>query len=154
MSGNLRSLLFFLLLGAAIVLGENAANESPPIAEEAPVKKEEVKPQEPSFNAQDHTDWGTYHDTQNIFCGKFDCYRILGFDYESFGKDIPDTKVITKRYRSLSREWHPDKSKHKDAKERFVVSSNDSGRETTLGAVISHPPISRPFFVLYNRLSH
>jgi DnaJ family protein C protein 25 len=123
MSRNLRSLVFFLLLGAAMVLGEDAANEAPPVAEETPVKKEEVvKPQEPAFNVEDHTDWGTYHDTQNIFCGKFDCYRILGFDYESFGKDIPDTKVITKRYRSLSREWHPDKSKHKDAKERFVVS--------------------------------
>jgi hypothetical protein len=68
-------------------------------------------------------DWGTYYDPQNIFCGDFDCYKILGFDYESFGKKIPDTKVITKRYRALSREWHPDKSKHKHAKERFVVST-------------------------------
>ena len=93
-----------------MVLGDDAANESspPPVAEQEPVK-EQVKAKEPdAFNVQDHTDWGTYHDTQNIFCGKFDCYRILGFDYEEFGKDIPDTKVITKRYRSLSREWHPD----------------------------------------------
>ena len=140
MSRNLRSLVFSLLLGAAMVMGEDAAKESspPPVADQEPVKKEQVKPKEPdAFNVQDHTDWGTYHDTQNIFCGKFDCYRILGFDYEEFGKDIPDTKVITKRYRSLSREWHPDKSKHKDAKERFVVSLKIiyNRQEKTLGHV-------------------
>ena len=74
------------------------------------------------FDAKTHTDWGSYYDPQNVFCGKFDCYRILGFDYEQYdGKNLPDTKLITKRYRSLSREWHPDKSKHKNAKERFVV---------------------------------
>ena len=84
------------------------------------VQKEEVKPQN-TFNAEDHTDWGGYYDPQNVFCGKYDCYKILGFDFEDFGTAKPDTKVITKRYRSLSRVWHPDKSKHKDAKERFVV---------------------------------
>eukprot|EP00527_Entomoneis_sp_CCMP2396_P004548 CAMPEP_0198149196 /NCGR_PEP_ID=MMETSP1443-20131203/45348_1 /TAXON_ID=186043 /ORGANISM="Entomoneis sp., Strain CCMP2396" /LENGTH=442 /DNA_ID=CAMNT_0043814149 /DNA_START=115 /DNA_END=1439 /DNA_ORIENTATION=+ len=66
------------------------------------------------------TNWGSYYDPQNIFCGKYDCYKILGFDYDLFGKSPPDTKIITKRYRKLGREWHPDKSKHKDAKERFV----------------------------------
>lgn len=75
-----------------------------------------------TFNPQEHTNWGTYHDPKNIFCGQYDCYRILGFDYESFGKIKPSTKEITKRYRALGREWHPDKSKHKHAKERFVVS--------------------------------
>ncbi len=65
-------------------------------------------------------DWGTYYDPKAIFCGDFDCYKILGFDYESFGKVKPTTKEITKRYRRLSRVWHPDKSKHKDAKNRFV----------------------------------
>jgi DnaJ domain len=74
-----------------------------------------------SFNVKEHFDWGSYYDPQNIFCGKYDCYRILGFDYESFGTQKPDTKIITKRYRALSREWHPDKSKQKNAKERFVV---------------------------------
>lgn len=74
-----------------------------------------------TFNAKDHTDWGSYYDPKNIFCGKYDCYQILGFDYENYGKEKPSTKTITKRYRALSREWHPDKSKHKDAKERFVV---------------------------------
>jgi curved DNA-binding protein CbpA len=67
-----------------------------------------------------NTDWGSYYDPQNVFCGKFDCYKILGFDYESFGRSPPDTKTITKRYRSLSREWHPDKNKRRDAKARFV----------------------------------
>lgn len=65
-------------------------------------------------------DWGTYYDPKGIFCGDFDCYKILGFDYESFGTVKPTTKEITKRYRRLSRFWHPDKSKHKDAKNRFV----------------------------------
>ena len=65
-------------------------------------------------------EWGTYYDPKGIFCGNFDCYKILGFDYESFGTVKPTTKEITKRYRRLSRFWHPDKSKHKDAKNRFV----------------------------------
>ena len=73
----------------------------------------------PAFDASNE-DWGSYYDPQNVFCGKFDCYKILGFDYESFGKEHPTTREITKRYRALSREWHPDKSKHKDAKTRFV----------------------------------
>jgi hypothetical protein len=75
-----------------------------------------------SFNVKDHMDWGSYYDPKNIFCGQYDCYRILGFDYESYGTQKPDAKIITKRYRALSREWHPDKSKHRNAKERFVVS--------------------------------
>lgn len=74
----------------------------------------------PIFNAKEHTDWGTYYDPKSIFCGNFDCYKILGFDFEDYGS--PDSKEITKRYRALGREWHPDKSKHKEAKERFVVS--------------------------------
>ena len=67
-------------------------------------------------------DWGSYYDPQNIFCGNFDCYKILGFDYETYSYEgkVPDRKLITKRYRQLSREWHPDKSKHKHAKQRFV----------------------------------
>jgi len=72
------------------------------------------------FDVKSHFEWGTYYDPKNIFCGKYDCYGILGFDYESFEKEKPDKKIITKRYRSLSRHWHPDKSKHPEAKERFV----------------------------------
>merc|ERR1719464_1384858 len=72
------------------------------------------------FDVKSHFEWGTYYDPKNIFCGKYDCYGILGFDYESFEKEKPTKKLITKRYRALSRYWHPDKSKHKEAKERFV----------------------------------
>lgn len=73
------------------------------------------------FNAKDHMDWGTYYDPQNVFCGQYDCYAILGFDYENFGQ--PPLKEITQRYRALSRTWHPDKykgSNKKEAKDRFV----------------------------------
>ena len=84
---------------------------------ELPRRPKEVL--EDNFDASSR-DWGSYYDPKNIFCGKYDCYKILGFDYDAFGKNPPDTKIITKRYRKLSREWHPDKSKHRDAKERFV----------------------------------
>lgn len=73
-----------------------------------------------NFDVKSHFEWGTYYDPKSIFCGKYDCYGILGFDYESFDKIKPDKKIITKRYRALSRYWHPDKSKHPEAKERFV----------------------------------
>jgi len=72
------------------------------------------------FDVKSHFDWGTYYDPKGIFCGEYDCYGILGFDYEKFNNEKPTQKIITKRYRALSRHWHPDKSKHKDAKERFV----------------------------------
>lgn len=65
-----------------------------------------------------NSDWGSYYDPKNIFCGPYDCYQILGFDYETFGQ--PAKKQITQRYRKLSRAWHPDKSKFPNAKERFV----------------------------------
>lgn len=94
------------------------AEESKPVAKETAAKEEEEE--EPAFLAAEPDTWGTYYDPQQEFCGKYDCYRILGFDYENFGS--PDVKEITKRYRKLSRRWHPDKSKHPKAKERFVVS--------------------------------
>eukprot|EP00529_Nitzschia_sp_RCC80_P022466 CAMPEP_0113485968 /NCGR_PEP_ID=MMETSP0014_2-20120614/24754_1 /TAXON_ID=2857 /ORGANISM="Nitzschia sp." /LENGTH=484 /DNA_ID=CAMNT_0000379625 /DNA_START=72 /DNA_END=1526 /DNA_ORIENTATION=+ /assembly_acc=CAM_ASM_000159 len=90
-------------------------------AEDDTASKKSPKAEEKdTFNAKEHMDWGTYYDPKNIFCGQYDCYQILGFDYENYGKEKPSTKVITKRYRALSREWHPDKSKHKDAKDRFT----------------------------------
>jgi DnaJ homolog subfamily C member 25 len=79
---------------------------------ESPTVKDE-------FDASNE-DWGSYYDPKSIFCGKYDCYKVLGFEYESFGKVKPSTKEITQRFRKLSRVWHPDKSKHKEAKERFV----------------------------------
>lgn len=67
-------------------------------------------------------DWGNFYDPNNVFCGKFDCYKILGFDYETWGSSPPSLKDITKSYRGLSRKWHPDKNKAKGAREKFVVS--------------------------------
>jgi DnaJ family protein C protein 25 len=128
------ALLLVLALGSSpcgsgirMVLAQDAGNSAggdssaPPVAT-SEQQQRQANPTEDTFNVQQHMDWGSYYDPKNIFCGKYDCYRILGFDYESYGKEKPDTKLITKRYRALSREWHPDKSKHKDAKERFVVS--------------------------------
>jgi hypothetical protein len=66
----------------------------------------------------DKVDWGTFYDPQSIFCGQFDCYKILALNYEN----DPTTKDITRNYRALGRHWHPDKNKEKGAKERFVVS--------------------------------
>lgn len=96
------------------------------VSEPGEKSDDDNKTEEPSqgstFNAEDHKDWGSYYDPKNEFCGKYDCYKILGFDYESFGKEHPSKKEITQRYRTLSRLWHPDKNKKRaDAKERFVV---------------------------------
>lgn len=101
----------------------NSNDDSSPSPTKTATSNTEKKDKADAFNVKDHLDWGTYYDPKNIFCGKFDCYRILGLDYEeySYGNLPIDTKLITKRYRALSREWHPDKSKHRDAKERFVV---------------------------------
>lgn len=132
----LLSLFLALILDCAIVGGTDQAHDRENTAqtsEEATAPTTETtaaqddqkaeaisdKKKKDTFNAANE-DWGTYYDPQKIFCGKYDCYKILGFDYESFGAQKPDTKTITKRYRALSREWHPDKSKHKNAKERFV----------------------------------
>lgn len=105
----------------SVVKAEESAAPNPNASEN---ETEEVKtppPPKDTFNAKEHTDWGSYYDPQKIFCGSSDCYKILGFDYENFGKTPPDSKVITKRYRSLSRHWHPDKNKNKGAKDKFVV---------------------------------
>lgn len=110
-SSKLTLLFLLATIFAIVVCGEETSSSS---------NKNEEEPVD-SFNAKDHTDWGTYYDPKNIFCGKYDCYRILGFDYENYGTEKPTTRTITKRYRALSRAWHPDKSTHKDAKERFVV---------------------------------
>ena len=66
---------------------------------------------------------GYFYDPMNEFCVEYDCYKILGYDYETFGRSPPDTKMITKSFRLLSRKWHPDKNKSDPkAEERFVVS--------------------------------
>eukprot|EP00536_Pseudo-nitzschia_multiseries_P015332 jgi/Psemu1/262847/estExt_Genewise1Plus.C_8590007 len=126
---SLKALLVWCLVATtAVVFADDDA--SPPPKEDAKEKTEtkvdnraarplaKEVPQD-TFDVKSHFDWGTYYDPKNIFCGKFDCYGILGFDYESFASEKPTQKMITKRYRALSRHWHPDKSKHPEAKERF-----------------------------------
>ncbi|GAX27701.1 hypothetical protein FisN_13Hh203 [Fistulifera solaris] len=122
-SRSLLCVLFALLLSATPSVASNEHNtegESATASSSEDDRRPTSKTSAESDFDPSNEDWGSYYDPQNIFCGKFDCYKILGFDYESFGKVKPDTKEITKRYRQLSREWHPDKSKHKNAKERFV----------------------------------
>mmetsp|Transcript_4292 Transcript_4292/g.6544 ORF Transcript_4292/g.6544 Transcript_4292/m.6544 type:complete len:391 (+) Transcript_4292:177-1349(+) len=64
--------------------------------------------------------WGSYYDPQNIFCGQYDCYKILGFDHEAWGKSPPSKKELTQSYRTLSKRWHPDKNRDKGADDRFM----------------------------------
>lgn len=121
-------IILSLLAAAATAEGGDAAAASSSMADTTTPKDETAPPEEVApvvekvkdgFDVENEN-WGSYYDPQGVFCGKYDCYKILGFDYESFGKVKPSTREITKRYRQLSREWHPDKSKHKNAKDRFV----------------------------------
>lgn len=93
---------------------------------EVPKKEEsqsppKVKQNNASSSSSSSDDWGSFYDPNNIFCGKYDCYKILGFDYETWGSAPPTLKEITKSYRGLSRQWHPDKNKAKGAREKFVA---------------------------------
>jgi len=114
----LMALGLFLVLSVTAQVGETATSDAAANQSESSPAEPTVPEDEPEFLKAEPEQWGTYYDPQQEFCGKFDCYRILGFDFESFGS--PDQKVITKRYRRISRKWHPDKSKHPKAKERFV----------------------------------
>jgi len=84
----------------------------------APPKKKTAK--QDGFDPDPEKTWGTFYDPQSVFCGDYDCYKILGFDHETWGDSPPDSKLITRSYRSLSRRWHPDKNRGKQAKDRFV----------------------------------
>jgi len=64
--------------------------------------------------------WGTYYDPKEVFCGDYDCYKILGFCYEDWGRSPPTTREITQSYRKIGRVWHPDKNKMAGAEERFA----------------------------------
>jgi DnaJ family protein C protein 25 len=64
--------------------------------------------------------WGSYYDPSNVFCGKYDCYKILGFDHEQWGRSPPDKNDLTQSYRMLSKRWHPDKNKDRNANDRFM----------------------------------
>jgi hypothetical protein len=75
-------------------------NAEPEGASKPEEKKEPVEEEaEPEYLKGDPGTWGSYYDPQQEFCGKYDCYRIFGYDYESFGREHPSTKEITKRYR-------------------------------------------------------
>jgi len=79
-------------------------------------EQEKRKPETEESENDEELDWGTFYDPKDVFCSEYDCYKILGLDYAA----KPSTKEITKNFRSLSRRWHPDKNKKKNAKERFV----------------------------------
>ena len=79
--------------------------------------KEENNTMNENVGDAQEEDWGSFYDPKGVFCGEFDCYKILGLDHY----DKPTTKDITKNFRSLSRVWHPDKNRQKGAKDRFVV---------------------------------
>jgi len=102
-------LLSTLLLGSMAVVksSDSGSADSNDTAKEEPTE----------FPEQN---WGQYYDPSNIFCGKYDCYKILSFDYQTWGRTPPTKKQLTQSYRSLSRTWHPDKNSDKGAKERFV----------------------------------
>jgi DnaJ domain len=114
-----RSFALLLLLLATEMTESAEQSTEGKIENQTEKTSAESLPEKDQFDAKNE-DWGSYYDPKNIFCGKYDCYKILGFEYESFGKVKPSTKEITQRFRKLSRVWHPDKSKHKEAKDRFV----------------------------------
>jgi len=98
-------------------------NNEATTSDEQTKKETEKQPEVDDGFDYNNTDWGTFYDPKNIFCGDDDCYKILGLDYfELLDKKISDDllRTVTKRYRKLSRKWHPDKNKSKGAKERFV----------------------------------
>lgn len=102
------------------VLVTRASEEATPDDQE---KTEPKKPEQQQGYDYDNLEWGTFYDPKEIFCGDFDCYKILGLDYYDYvGKNFTEDnlKHLTKKYRTLSRRWHPDKNKRKDAEDRFV----------------------------------
>ncbi len=58
-------------------------------------------------------DWGTNYDPKDQFCGPYDCYAILGLDYDKDRYTLTNDDV-KKAYRSISRKYHPDKIQAKD----------------------------------------
>lgn len=119
----------FLSITFCSVIGQNTVESYPDVesgtrttqeratsaTKDGQVLKEPVDDFDPTSK-----EWGTYYDPKNKFCGNYDCYKILGFDFDA---GAPDRKLITQRYRKISRIFHPDKADKKkfpDAKERFV----------------------------------
>ncbi|GMI09155.1 hypothetical protein TrVE_jg12639 [Triparma verrucosa] len=61
-------------------------------------------------NVLEELDWGQNYDPNDQFCGKYDCYAVLGLDYEtSKGEGTLTKSEISQVYRAMSRKYHPDK---------------------------------------------
>ena len=112
--------ILLCLLVATLLSPTNAEETTTTSSSSSSTTTTSSRPQKP---INPDTDWGSFYDPKNVFCGKYDCYKILGFDYLTWGNDPPSHKEITKSYRSLSRQWHPDKNKARGAREKFVVSA-------------------------------
>lgn len=56
-----------------------------------------------------------FKDPHNVFCGKDDCYELLGL------KRGAEKAEIKKAYRDISKEVHPDKNQSPEAHDRFTV---------------------------------
>lgn len=115
------AIALLLLIAAVTVSGEgdadaNAnANNANTDANADAAKKDENK----SYAFPEQY-WGTYYDPSDVFCGKYDCYKILGFDHLTWGTSPPNKKDITQSYRTLSKRWHPDKNNDSGAEKRFM----------------------------------
>lgn len=110
-----RSRCAVFVLFSTLLLGSMALVKS---ADSSSADTNDTTKEEPIEFPEQH--WGQYYDPSNIFCGDYDCYAILGFNYQTWGRKPPTKKEITQSYRSLSRRWHPDKNSDTGAKERFV----------------------------------
>lgn len=106
-------------ISTSSVLVEASAGDEPKVdlntaATDGGVDGEKVEPD--TTDTSEEEDWGSFYDPRDVFCGENDCYKILGLDHTT----NPDTREITKSFRTLSRIWHPDKNRKKGAKEKFV----------------------------------
>jgi hypothetical protein len=123
---KMRRAAMLLLLCALVVgmcNGEEASAEAAATETQDLKEKEEAEEQARLYEATRTMDWGSYYDPKGEFCGSYDCYKILGIDYYETMENgaMPSRSEITKRYRKLSRAWHPDKNRMAGAKARFVV---------------------------------
>ncbi|GMH84235.1 hypothetical protein TL16_g09861 [Triparma laevis f. inornata] len=96
-----------------------ASSESPEIVgdnvgaapQKATQQREAVKEDKPFVPHElEGLDWGESYDPNDQFCGKYDCYSVLGLDYETGkGEGTLSKSEISQVYRAMSRKYHPDK---------------------------------------------
>ena len=139
--------------GSSSASTEDETNTASDASDAPPKEKIETPKSKPSTTTEneEEDDWGSFYDPNKVFCGEFDCYKILGFDHETWGSSPPSLKDITKSYRGLSRKWHPDKNKAKGAREKFVVSS--TSYDMNLFCIIYCSNLIRRLSYVYNRNS-